>query len=266
MIAIRWVLSLFFNIQMYFMMMVIGIAFFPFAIFSKKMARFACVLFCRWSVMTARVICGLKTEVRGTPPTGAVMVASKHHSFFDIIVIFAVTPHARFILKRELLFTPFLGQYGLRIGCIPVARGQRGKALTKMRMDVAKGRDEPGQLIIYPQGTRVAVDDFIPYKIGTGVLYRELGQPCVPVATNIGLFWPKRAIMRKPGTAIVEFLPMIPEGLPIEVFMQKLEDAIEPNSNRLLAESGFIQPPRYYAKHEQIKNNLEKRKKTTDFA
>ena len=183
------------------------------------------------------MIVGLETEVRGAPPTGEVMIAAKHQSFLDIIVIFGEVPRGKFIMKRELLFTPFLGQYALRIGCVPVDRGKRGAAIAKMMEDVEKGRAEAGQLIIYPQGTRVAPDDKKPYKVGTGVLYEQLGQPCVPVSTNVGHFWPKRGFLRKPGRAVVEFHEPIEPGMPLKEFMKTLEATVENGSAALLAEA-----------------------------
>ena len=102
-----------------------------------------------------------------------------------------------------------------------------------------QGAAEPGQLIIYPQGTRVAPGATQPYKVGTGLLYEQLGQPCYPVATNVGVFWPKRGILRKPGLAVVEFLPPIAPGLPVPEFMARLEAEVETHSNRLMAEAGF---------------------------
>ena len=131
------------------------------------------------------------------------------------------------------------GWYGKRIGCIPVDRGKRGEAMKKMVADVKSGLAEPGQLIIYPQGTRVAAGATKPYKVGVGVLYSQTGQDCVPAATNVGVFWPRHGILRKPGLAVVEFLPRIPAGLPVEDFMARIEREVEGCSNRLMAEAGF---------------------------
>lgn len=236
---IRWVLSLIFIVQMYLAMAVLSVVFAPWALVSREGAFAACHSYCRWVIFTARILCGLRSEVRGTPPAGEVMVAAKHQSFFDIILIFHAVPRGKFIMKRELLYAPFLGQYAMRIGCVPVNRGKRGAAIAKMKEDVAKGTAYPGQLIIYPQGTRVAPGVAKPYKVGTGLLYEQLGQPCVPVAANVGLFWPKRGILRKPGLAVVEFLPEIAPGLPVAEFMARLEDQVETASDRLMAEAGF---------------------------
>jgi 1-acyl-sn-glycerol-3-phosphate acyltransferase len=242
MLAVRWILSLIFIIQMYIAMVVVAVGFAPWALFSRDGAFAACHAYCRWVIFTARVLCNLRTEVRGTPPTGNVVVAAKHQSFFDIIVIFNAVPRGKFIMKRELLWAPFLGQYAMRIGCVFVDRGKRGAAITKMKADVAKSAADPGQLIIYPQGTRVAPGVSRPYKVGTGLIYQQLEQACVPVATNVGVFWPKRSILRKPGLAVVDFLPPIPPGLPVPEFMKRLEADIETKSDALLVEAGFKRP------------------------
>lgn len=239
MTPIRWLLSLVFILQMYLAMAVIAVAFAPWALFSRHGARVACKTFCRWTLFTLRLLTGLRSEVRGTPPTAESLIAAKHQSFLDIILIFNAVPAGKFIMKRELMFAPFLGQYALRIGCVPVNRGKRGAAIAKMKADVARGTAEPGQLIIYPQGTRVAPGASKPYKVGTGLLYEQLAQPCTPVATNVGVFWPKRGILRKPGLAVVEFLDPIAPGMAIPEFMAKLEAEVETNSNRLMAEAGF---------------------------
>ena len=239
MIAVRYVLSFIFVVQMYLMLAIIGILFFPWALLSRGGAFAAAHTFCWWVRVSARVLCGLRSEVRGTHPTGEVLIAAKHQSFFDIIMIFSAVPRGKFIMKRELMWAPVVGQYGLRMGCIPVNRGKRGSAIAKMKADVARGTQEPGQIIIYPQGTRVAPGVKRTYKVGSGLLYEQLGQPCVPVATNVGVFWPKRSILRKPGLAVVEFLPEIPAGLPVPEFMAKMEEVVEGNSIRLMEEAGF---------------------------
>ncbi len=239
MTPIRWLLSLIFIIQMYLAMAVIAVVFAPWALASRRGARVACKTFCRWTIFTLRLLCGTRTEVRGTPPAGECLIAAKHQSFLDIILIFNAVPAGKFIMKRELMYAPFLGQYALRIGCVPVDRGKRGAAIARMKSDVARGAAEPGQLIIYPQGTRVAPGVAKPYKVGTGLLYEQLAQTCVPVAANVGLFWPKRGILRKPGLAVVEFLDPIAPGLKIPHFMAKLEEEVETHSNRLMAEAGF---------------------------
>ena len=241
--AIQWLRSLVFNVQIYVMMAVMAVLFFPLALWSRDGAVFACKTWCRWVLWTASWMIGLTVELRGTPPRDPALVAAKHQSFLDIIVIFLNVPLPRFIMKRILLFSPILGQYAWRVGCVPVNRGKRGKAVAQMVQQVTAGLRRPGQLVIYPQGTRVAPGDRKPYKVGTAILYETMGQPCVPVATNVGLFWPKRGVYRKPGRAVVEFLPPILPGVDRDAFLSRIESDIETASNRLMAEAGFRTPP-----------------------
>ncbi|MCE8006875.1 lysophospholipid acyltransferase family protein [Aestuariivita sp.] len=236
---LRWVISLVFVIQIYLAMLVIGLIFAPYALISREGAFKACKTYCRWVFWTARWMVGIRTEVRGEVPTGEVMIAAKHQSFLDIMMIFNAVPRGKFIMKRELLWTPIIGIYAKRLGCVPVDRGKRGAAIAKMVRDVAKEFSDPGQLIIYSQGTRVAPGVRQPYKVGTGILYQELSQVCVPAATNVGLFWPRTGVLRSPGLAVVEFLEPIPPGRDRKVFMADLEKAVEARSDALMVEAGF---------------------------
>lgn len=236
---IRWLRSALFNTQMYIMMAVLAVFFTPFALLSRIWAYRAVHTYCRWVRWTARWMIGLRSEVRGEVPKDEVLIAAKHQSFFDIIMLVSVLPRPKFIMKKELKWAPILGWYALRIGCVPVDRGKRGAAIEQMTKDVAKGRSLPGQLVIYPQGTRVAPGAARPYKVGTSVLYHQLGQDCVPVACNVGVFWPRRAVMRKPGLAVIEFLPRIPAGGSKEEFLRALEQTVEQRSNALMNEAGF---------------------------
>ena len=239
MTALRWLRSALFAFLVFAGMGVLGITFSPFALFSRKAALFACKVFCVWTRWLAVWLVGIRTEVRGTVPTGEVLIASKHQSFLDVILIFHAVPHAKFIMKKELLWAPFLGLYARRVGCIPIDRKKRGTAVARMVKEVAAGQDNPGQLIIYPQGTRVAPGDHLPYKAGTAILYEGLKEPCYPVATNVGLFWPRKGMLKSPGLGVVEFLDPIPPGRPRAEFLGEIETRIEARSNELMREAGF---------------------------
>ncbi|CUH87790.1 2-acyl-glycerophospho-ethanolamine acyltransferase [Phaeobacter sp. CECT 5382] len=239
MLALQWLRSFLFVFQIYFMMPIFGLVFAPWAIFSKRGARACCKSYSLWVFWTARLMVGIRCEVRGTPPTGEVLIAAKHQSFLDIMMIFTALPTAKFIMKKEILRTPVIGQYAKLLDCVAVDRGKRGAAIDKMVADVKAGRQDAGQLIIYSQGTRVAPGVKADYKVGTGVLYEQLNQPCVPVATNVGVLWPRTGIMRKPGVAVVEFLDPIEAGLGRKEFMEILEQRVEARSDALMREIGF---------------------------
>ena len=246
MYTIQWLRSLFFVGQMYLMMFVLALYYIPRAILNNDYAFHAVHSYCRWVRWTASWMVGLKSEIRGEVPTDEVLIASKHQSFFDIILIVSVVPRPKFIMKAILKYAPILGWFGLKIGCVPVERGKRGAAIKKMVEDVKSGRAMPGQLIIFPQGTRVAAGAHLPYKVGAAVLCKETRQPVVPTATNVGVFWPRQGIYRKPGLAVLEFLPALQSNASADMgaaaFTAKLEEIIEPASNVLMEEAGFTLP------------------------
>ncbi|MGB3243002.1 MAG: lysophospholipid acyltransferase family protein [Sulfitobacter sp.] len=235
----QWIRSIVYIVQATIMMPVIGLLFAPWAIFSLNGAYTCCKTYSRWCMWTARWIIGLRCEFRGNVPEGQVLVAAKHQSFLDIMMIFTALPRAKFIMKRQVLWTPIVGQYAKRMNMIAVDRGKRGVAITKMLKEVKSGQIDGGQLIIYSQGTRIAPGVKAPYKIGTAALYEQMGQPCVPVATNVGHFWPRRGLYRRPGVAVVEFLDPIPPGLTKDAFMARLEKEVEARSDALLAETDW---------------------------
>lgn len=234
--------TMIFDFLMYLLVPVLGILGLPFALLSRDWCYWIMRLYIRIVLWLLRVLCGLTVELRGEVPEGNVMIASKHQSFLDIMVLFLHLPEARFIMKRELRYVPVFGFYAMRIGSTPVARGRKGKAVQAMMKDVGEKETGGGQLVIYPEGTRTLPGAAPNYKIGAGVIYTRTGQDCVLAATNIGVFWPRRGWRRKPGVAVFEFLETVPAGMQLEPFMELIEDRIETASNKLLEETDFRKP------------------------
>lgn len=235
--------SLVFDALLYALLAVIGIGGAPLALWSRAGAQAVVRGYCASALWLLQAICGLRTEVRGAVPRGAVIVCSKHQSFLDILILARHLPQVQFVMKRELRWAPVLGFYALRIGSTPLARGRRGAAMKTMVAEATRSGGAAGQLVIYPQGTRVLPGERRPFKIGAGVLYERLGRDCVPAATNAGVFWARRSRYRRPGVAVLEFLEPIPAGLPIADFMGRMKAAVEENSDRLMREAGFDPGP-----------------------
>lgn len=236
----RLLRSILFDFLLFALVPIVGIIGLPWAIHSRSGTYKVMKTYIRIVLWLLRVLCGLTVETRGTPPTGDIMIAAKHQSFLDVMILFLHLPRARFIMKRELRWVPFFGYYAMRIGSTPVARGKKGKAVQAMTRDVDAKREDAGQLIIYPEGTRTLPGAAPNYKIGAGVIYTRTGQDCGLAATNIGAFWPRRGWVRKPGRAVLEFLEPVPAGLELNVYMATIEERIETASNRLLDEAGFV--------------------------
>ncbi|KAB7614786.1 1-acyl-sn-glycerol-3-phosphate acyltransferase [Amylibacter sp. SFDW26] len=236
----QYICSVTFIVLMYIWMLVLGLLGAIPAAFSAKWAGKILQMYCKHILWLVRVLCGITYEVRGEVPLGDVVIASKHQSFLDVIMHTYLSPRVNFVMKQELKWAPILGFYAMRIGAAPVKRGDKSKAVNQMMKGVEAQFKEPKQLVIYPQGTRVAPGDFKPYKVGAAVISERQGKPCIPVATNAGVLWPKHGLLRKRGNVVFEYLEPMPKDLSVEDFTKELEARIEPASNALMAEAGFV--------------------------
>jgi 1-acyl-sn-glycerol-3-phosphate acyltransferase len=184
-------------------------------------------------------ICGLKVEYRGlnNRVTGPVIVACKHQSTWDTFVLPLLFPDFSFILKRELIYIPFFGWYLLSAEQIGIDRAKGGKLLPQLVAKTKKIFAQGRQLFIFPEGTRRLAGAPPEYKFGVAHLYRETGARVLPIAVNSGVFWARRSLIIRPGTVVLEFLPVIEPGMPPRAFFEELTTRIETASDRLIAEA-----------------------------
>src|SRR5262249_45803965 len=152
-------------------------------------------------------------------PAGAVLVAAKHQSAWETFALLTLFRDPAFILKRELLWLPFYGWLARHAGMIPVERGGGKTALIAMAARARAALLEGRQIAVFPECTRRSRGAEPQYKFGIAYLYGEGVAPCVPIALNSGLFWPRRRFLRYPGTIVVEVLDPIAPGLPADAFL-----------------------------------------------
>ena len=184
-------------------------------------------------------IAGIDYEIRGREkiPKGPLIVAAKHQSAWETFALISLFDNPLFIVKRELQWIPIFGWLMIKGRMVPVDRSAGSQALAAMteraRLELSCGR----QLIIFPEGTRRPAGAEPRYKFGVAHLYAAEGVPCLPIALNSGLFWPRRSIRRLPGTVLVEILDPIPPGLDKSVFFERLQQGLETATARLIAEA-----------------------------
>lgn len=184
-----------------------------------------------------RLICGVSYEIRGREniPATPAIIAAKHQSAWDTLVFQTFIDDGAYVIKRELTRIPVYGWMLIKAEMVPVDRAAGAKALRTM-VKTAHSRLADGRhIVIFPEGTRTAPGERRDYHPGVAALYSQLDVPVVPVALNSGLFWPRRAFLKRPGHIVVEILPPIPTGLPRREFMAQLQSAIEDASDRLCA-------------------------------
>ena len=194
-----------------------------------------------WGVVVIalmRAICGIRVEFRGREhlPAGKALVAAKHQCMFDTMGPLTVFPDACYVMKKELLRIPFYGWFCVKAGMVEIDRQGGPGALRKLIADSRARLGDARQLVIFPEGTRMPPGTKANYQPGVAGLYRDLGLPCTPMATNSGAHWPPHGFLRRPGLIVYEFLEPIPPGLHRRAFMRELETRIEAASARLLAE------------------------------
>jgi 1-acyl-sn-glycerol-3-phosphate acyltransferase len=231
--------SLLFNLLFYVTTTLFVVLGSPLLLAPRRWAMAALRVHSRFELWLLRVICGTRFELRGRAhlPAGPCIVACKHQSAWETFALIPQFHDPALLMKRELFWIPFHGWFSKKFEMIPVDRDKGPAALRRMlreaRQRIAAGRE----IIIFPEGTRRPPGAPPSYKTGVVLLYDALGVPCVPVALNSGLFWPRRSFTRYPGTIVVEILEPIPPGLPKKEFLRRLEEAIETATNRLLAEA-----------------------------
>jgi len=199
-----------------------------------------------------KAICGITVTVTGRehlPQGGAALIASQHQSAFDTVVWLLLVPDATYVLKRELTRIPLYGAICRKLGMIAVDRAGGASAIRALLRDgnaaVAEGR----QIVIFPEGTRAPPGAPLPLHPGVAALAARTGLPVVPVVTDSGRRWGRRAFRKEPGIIHVAIQPPLPARLPRSELMARLAElyaaGVVPVDNSVGAPlSGFTTNPR----------------------
>jgi 1-acyl-sn-glycerol-3-phosphate acyltransferase len=230
--------SLLFNALFYVNLTVHMILALPTLVLPYPILRAFIRSYARTSLWLLRVVCGTKVEWRGLEklPKQACILACKHQSLWETFALYAVIPDPIYVLKRELMWIPLFGWYTRKAHMIPVDRNAKLATLSRMTTAARKELERARQLVIFPEGTRRSPGAEPSYKPGVALLYKKIGVPCVPIALNSGLFWPRRSLRRLPGTILVQVLDPIAPGLDTQAFFARLQSVIEETTAPLVAE------------------------------
>jgi 1-acyl-sn-glycerol-3-phosphate acyltransferase len=228
-----------FQVVFYIVTTLFTLATIPFYLFPPKAMVGVAQAWGRTVIWLLRLICGIRLELRGREniPPGALLVAAKHQSAWETVALMSFFEFPTFVLKRELTWIPIFGWCLLRAGMIPLDRDAGKGALAGLIERVRAALAERRQVIIFPEGTRRPVGAEPDYKLGLVQIYQAGNAPCLPVALNSGMFWPRRSFLRHPGTLIVQFLPPIPAGLPRSAFFRRLQNELEAATAELVRET-----------------------------
>ena len=176
-------------------------------------------------------------------PTAPASSPAKHQSAWETFALIPLFRDPALLMKRELFWIPFHGWFSQKFEMIPVDRDKGPAALRRMLREAKERVADGREIIIFPEGTRRAPGAPPDYKTGVVLLYDALGVPCVPVALNSGLFWPRRSLIRRPG----HDRRRIPRSDPAGAAKGRVPQAADrrpsrPPPNRLLAEAKAKEP------------------------
>ena len=191
----------------------------------------------RW----AELSCGIRYEVQGweNVPKGPAIIMSKHQSAWETLFIESRFPDQCWIVKKELLWLPFVGWGLMAIRCIAIDRSVGSTAREQIVQQGAQRLKEGIWVTIFPEGTRVAPGKRGRYGIGGALLATRTGAPILPIAHNAGEYWPRYAFKKKQGTVKVVIGPLIQtEGRDVVSVNNEMQGWIE-------ARMREISPERY---------------------
>ena len=190
-------------------------------------------------VQAMRLLAGIRIQYRGEErlPSGAFILAAKHQSWGDGFSVYDQFDDLAFVTGNHLEKFPLLGTVLQKLGAIVVDNCGGHEARKALAQSAALAHQEGRKILIYPEGNLARVGEKFRYRSGVWHMYRDFDMPVVPVATNLGLFWPQEAFRKNPGRATIEFLDPIPTGLPKAEFMARLEEAVETRTAELVAEA-----------------------------
>ncbi len=222
--------SLLFNFFLYAGIIIVFLIALPSLLLPPKITLLFGKFLGHYVVFIVKIFLNTKVEFKGIeniPKTERYFVASAHQSMFETFALQAVLDYPVFILKKELLRIPLFGLYLKKIKSIEIVRDTTTKDNLNFFDKVANIiKNEKRPLLIFPQGTRVKLDDRVPFKKGVGRIYEALNISCVPIALNSGKVWPKQGIIKHPGKITVSFLKPIEPGLSRDEFIRNLETKI----------------------------------------
>ncbi len=225
---LRLLRALLFEVLVVLLTLVVGIGCLPLAVWSE---RGTCAIMQTWGrlvLLLLRVVVGIR--VNGPEwiamPEGPVILAPKHQSSMDVVIMVSQPFHTVFVLKEELRRMPIIGWYAWRAGHIFVSRDAGAPALRVMLREaeaaVAKGRP----LVIFPEGTRTLPGDAPDLKPGIVAVAGQLGASVIPVALNTAVCWGRKEFLKRPGVVTVVAHPPLPPTMGRRAMLAALHTGI----------------------------------------
>jgi 1-acyl-sn-glycerol-3-phosphate acyltransferase len=186
------------------------------------------IVWARSLVAAARIICGIRLDVSGLEhiPAGAALIASRHQSAFDTFVWLTLVPRCCYVFKQELRRIPLFGGLIEAAGMIAVDRAAGASAIRTLLHETDRAVREERQIVIFPEGTRSEPGSPMVLQSGIAAVAARAILPVIPVATDSGACWGRRAFRKRPGVVRIVIGPPIPAKIDRRGLMRALEEGL----------------------------------------
>jgi 1-acyl-sn-glycerol-3-phosphate acyltransferase len=204
--------------------------------FGYRPASWLARLYCRIVLVWVRWTCGIRPEISGweNVPDYPVIIMAKHQSAWETLFMEASFPAQCWIVKKELLWLPFVGWGLLAVRAIAIDRSS-GRSAREQIVEQGRKRLKQGMWVsIFPEGTRIAPGKRGRYGQGGGYLAAQTGTPVLPLAHNAGEVWGRYAFRKHAGVVKVVIGPLIrTEGRDAASVTAEVEAWIEGQMRRI---------------------------------
>ena len=230
--------SLIFKIFFYLGIIFICLIFLPSLLLPQKIVLFGGKIMGHWSKICLNIFLSTKIIIKGKEnliSESKFFIACSHQSMFETFFLQTIFNSPVFILKNELLRIPVFGMYLKKIGSISIDRDKISKenlGFSDKIKSVINSSNRP--IIIFPQATRMAVEDRTPFKKGVSRIYEDLQIKCQPVAINSGNIWPKSGKLKPNGILVVSILKVIEPGMERKDFLNILQNNIYQELDKII--------------------------------
>jgi 1-acyl-sn-glycerol-3-phosphate acyltransferase len=210
--------SIFLNFGLWLWAVCVGVCCLP-TLIRPAWTQATILMWSRGATAWTRLIMGIEYHVHGLEnlPAGACIIASKHQSAWETFALLTVIPNMRVVMKKSILWLPFIGWYLYAAQHLAIDRTGNAKTLREMLVKLKKLKNTDTRLLIFPEGTRVYVGQSPDLLIGALGLAKLGRLPIVPVSLNSGLVWPRNSFFKKPGIIDVRICP------PLDARLEKTD-------------------------------------------
>ena len=230
--------SLIFKIFFYLGIILICLIFLPSLLLPQKIVLFGGKIMGHWSKICLNLFLSTKIIIKGKEnliSEGKFFIACSHQSMFETFFLQTIFNSPVFILKKELLRIPFFGMYLKKIGSISIDRDKISKENLGFSDKIKSAINSSNRpIIIFPQATRMAVEDRAPFLKGVSRIYEDLQIKCQPVAINSGNIWPKSGKLKPNGILVVSILKEIEPGMERKDFLNILQNNIYQELDKII--------------------------------